>query len=153
MPDFVFDSLEGDSPQEQAIPAQATTGEVIGSELDQDWNALPTVQTFGLLNRIIHDNAAPTDPENLTDYQAPAQNVPMVSGEDATTMAKNSGAAGLKFTAPISQYSAQAIIDDHVRAQQNADIIARRGNSILTGGVARLGVDMLVALCMPGSAR
>jgi hypothetical protein len=139
-----------DNASQADTPFDSTTGEVLGATASEAWNSLPTVSLAHQNQRNYNTQFLDPDaPPGYADNFEPPINGPQISPDDANTMAKQGGATGLKFSSPIAASSAQDIIDEHVRAQQNADIIDRRAGGIMTGSVARFGVGALVSLADP----
>lgn len=72
----------------------------------------------------------------------------MIQPEDANAQAKAAG-VNITFDKPIPATTAQSVIDDHVTRQQQDAVIARNGNSILSGSAARFAAGSFLSLLDP----
>ena len=152
--------IDGPTPDDLNAPgpslAQTTTGEGLDTAASQTWNDLITNRLLRGAQRSDADEAPPSDaeqqswfPSRVTPYAQPATPPPApVSPEAANAQVKAAGATLTPFTAPVGPHALQGMIDDNLRSQKSADVIARTGDGIL-GGVARFGVGALVSLADP----
>lgn len=162
MADFIGGPLT-DGAGEQALGSdafQSTTGEKFGADVGQAWDSLPTVRL--LHQQQIYNEAGPAvtptfpqDPRNagsdideMEQERGDAPTRTTMQPGDATNLAKQAGAQGLSFDAPIDQTTAQHIIDDHVTAQKRAKVIENYQGGVLAKA-ASVGTGMLVGLADP----
>lgn len=161
MADFDFGSFTDDAATRAIEPAitEATPGEVQGANVVSGAAALPLVKSANIISRTlplseqanVYSDTPMLDPTMFDKHANDGgPDLTPVSAEDAEAKRKAAGAYSMTpITAPVAASALQGMIDDHV-AQQNRDsVIARNGNSILSGGVARFGVGALVSLADP----
>lgn len=160
-----FGALQ-DSTAQQAIEPQlteATPLEVQGANVAQTLHDLPTV---GLLRQQQRYNEAgpetpwggAVDPRSVgSDADAaaaergPGPVRSMIQPEDANAQAKAAG-VNVTFDKPIPATTVQSVIVDHVTRQQQDAVIARNGNSILSGSAARFAAGSFLSLFDPVNA-
>lgn len=161
MPDFDFGSFTNDLATQQIEPqiTEATPGEVQEKNVASFASTFPVWRQSQIESRRAAAGQAPT-----TDYGAGMESMPydpttedqphtpqdVLQQDDGNAMIKASGAQGMTpLTGPISAAALKGAIDDHVQEQNRQSVIARNGNSILSGAVARFGVGALVSLADP----
>lgn len=139
---------------------QTTPEEVLGATAGAAFDSLPTVSLLRQQQR--YNESGPDtpfggaiDPRNpgsdvdaMAAERGPAPTRVTLQPDEANAKAKAAGAQ-VTFDKPIADATAQSVIDDHVTAQQRADVIARNGNSILSGQVGRFVTSSLVSLADP----
>lgn len=158
MAEFITGPLPDDVAL-QGTPFETTPGEVQSANVGNVWNALPVVRetnafTRSTLARQAVQQAGPAVDPRSAGSDADAASAERGDGPDTTQVQPEDANKRLPpgmtpFSHPVSQGTLDSMVQDHQEASQRADVIARNGNSILSGGLARFGVGALVSLADP----
>ena len=140
---------------------EATPGEVQRDNLGNAFDALPSVSLLdhqqqyneagpdnGGLKPAYDKRTAGSDVDAMAAERGDAPIRNMIQPDDARARAKAAG-VDINFDKPIPDTTADSIIRQHVKQQQRAAVIARNGDSILSGGVARFVTSSLLSLIDP----
>lgn len=139
------------------MPFESTPGEVAGAVIGQGFHDSGLATASRVVGRRAAAGMAPTTDfsaglESMS-YRPAEENLPhtptdAIDPATANAKAKEMG-ADVKFDTHVSSTIADSIINDHIATQKRQEIIANRGDSILTGQASQFGISALVGLLDP----